>query len=108
MLSLLSVGEAVLVKRDGIGGSAEEERLRLVLAVSGLAAQGECVGDALVPESVGGAVVEQAVAAIELANGACVSNGGGKSLADKRDSGKGDGGDLDHFGGRLVLRRRCR
>lgn len=51
----LRVGEAELVVRDGVGGAAEEERLRLVLAVDGLAAEREGVGDAALPELVVGA-----------------------------------------------------
>lgn len=54
----LRVGEAELVVRDGVGGAAEEERLRLVLAVDGLVAEGEGVGDAALPELVVGACGE--------------------------------------------------
>lgn len=51
----LRAREAVLVKRDGIGSDAEEERLVLVLAVDGLIASRQGIVDALVPELVGGA-----------------------------------------------------
>jgi hypothetical protein len=86
-----------------------------VLTVNRLVAERESVGDAALPELVGGAcgaklepgcsrvrqagwltVVEQGVAAVELADCAV---GDCKGLADESDGGKGDGGDLDHFEG---------
>ena len=86
-----------------------------MLAVDRLVTGRQSVGDAAIPELVGGAcgaklepgcsrvrqagwlaIVEQGIAAVKLADGAV---GDGKGLSDKSDGGKGDGGDLDHFEG---------